>query len=154
MALPKYIVPQFIDVEDKIIGPITVRQFVLLLAGVLVLFLLWQFTSLVVLIFAGIIDMGIFGVLAFAKINGRPIHYFLLNFIQTMMRPRVRIWNREAYISQIREVKSGVKEKPKPIIRKEPLTGSRLSDLSLIVNTGGVYSGDEQLPAQTTPPKS
>ena len=133
MALPKYIVTQFIDVDDKIIGPITGRQFILILAGVLILFLLWQFTSLVTLIFRGIVDMGIFATLAFAKINGRPIHFFLLNFVQTMTRPRLRIWNREAYIMEVHEVESEVKEKPKPVIRKEPLTGSRLSDLTLIV---------------------
>ena len=29
----QFIVPQFIDVEDKIIGPVTTRQFVVLLAA-------------------------------------------------------------------------------------------------------------------------
>jgi len=147
MALQKYIVPQFIEVEDKIIGPITVRQFILLLGGCLILFLLYQFGSLLTLIAGGVIDMGIFATLAFAKINGRPIHFFLLNFIQTMIRPRLRIWNKEAFIREVKEeYVSEIKEKPKPIVRKEPLTGTRLSDLSLIVNTGGVYGGEETRP--------
>jgi len=142
MALPKYIVPQFIDVEDKIIGPITVRQFILLLAAFLIAFLLYRFGSLLVLIVGVVIDFGVFGTLAFVKINGRPIHFFLLNFIQTMKRPTLRVWNREAYIGKLHEKKIKVEEKPKPkFTPKEPLTGSRLSDLSLIVNTGGVYSG-------------
>jgi len=149
MALAKYIVPQFIDVEDKIIGPITVRQFILILAAFLIGFLLYRFGSLLSLIAGGIIDFGIFGTLAFAKINGRPIHFFLLNFAQTMLRPQMRIWNREAYIMQMHEkFKSEVKEKPKPsIARKEPVAGSRLSDLTLIVNTGGMYAGEVQSPS-------
>ncbi len=146
MALAKYIVPQFIDVEDKIIGPITVRQFILILAAFLIGFLLYRFGSLLSLIAGGIIDFGIFGTLAFAKINGRPIHFFLLNFVQTLLRPRLRIWNKEAYIMQMHEkVKSDIEEKPKlSIARKEPVTGSRLSDLTLIVNTGGMYAGEVQ----------
>ena len=31
--MQQFTVPQFIDVEDKIIGPITTRQFVIMLAG-------------------------------------------------------------------------------------------------------------------------
>jgi hypothetical protein len=146
MALQKYIVPQFIEVEDKIIGPITVRQFVLILVGCLILFLLWQFGGLLALIAGGIVDIGIFGSLAFVKINGRPIHFFLLNFIQTFKRPRLRVWDKESYVREVKEVKSEIKEKTVIIAKKAPLTGSRLSDLSLIVNTGGVFAGEEELP--------
>jgi len=144
MALQKYIVPQFIDVEDKIIGPITVRQFILLLTAFLIAFLLYRFGNLITLIAGAILDFGLFGALAFVKINGRPIHFFLLNFAQTMTRSRLRVWNKESFMSMVQEkYKSEVEEKPKPkAAAKEPLTGSRLSDLSLIVNTGGVYSGD------------
>ncbi|HUT22252.1 MAG TPA: PrgI family protein [Candidatus Bipolaricaulota bacterium] len=147
MALQKFLVPQFIDVEDKIIGPITVRQFVLLLVGVLFVFLLYQFGNLLTLIVGGVLVMAIFGALAFVKINGRPIHYFLLNFLQTMIRPRLRVWNREARLRAMKEIfVSDVKEEPKPAAAKAPITGSRLSDLSLIVNTGGMFAGDMEKP--------
>ncbi|MFZ5365222.1 MAG: PrgI family protein [Patescibacteria group bacterium] len=143
MAVQKYIVPQFIEVEDKIIGPITVRQFILLLVGGLIIFLLWQFGGLLALIAGGILDIAVFAGLAFVKINGRPIHFFLLNFIQTMKRPRLRIWNKEAYVSAVHEKKE-VEERPMTAKAPKPaITGSRLSDLSLVVNTGGVYQGEE-----------
>ena len=147
MALQKFIVPQFIEVEDKIIGPITVRQFILILTGGLIMFLLWQFGGLISLIAGGVIDIGIFGSLAFVKINGRPVHFFLLNFAQTMMRPRLRLWDKESYVREVQELyKSEIKEEKKVAIKKAPLTGSRLSDLSLVVNTGGMYAGEEELP--------
>ncbi|KKS92044.1 MAG: hypothetical protein UV69_C0039G0006, partial [Parcubacteria group bacterium GW2011_GWE2_43_12] len=31
--MQQFVVPQFIDVEDKIIGPITVRQFIIIMVG-------------------------------------------------------------------------------------------------------------------------
>ena len=34
----RFIVPQFIDAEDKILGPITVRQFIIMIVGGLLIF--------------------------------------------------------------------------------------------------------------------
>ena len=39
-------VPQFIDIEDKIIGPLTLKQFLFLVAGAGLLFVLWLFLNL------------------------------------------------------------------------------------------------------------
>jgi len=137
--MEQYPVPQFIDVEDKIIGPITTRQFVLLLIGGLIVFILYSILTFWAFVFGGLIDIAIFTSLAFVKINGRPVHFFLLNFIQTIKRPKLRVWNKEAYVRDVEVVKSEITEKTKKFVRKEPISGSRLDDLALTVNTGGVY---------------
>lgn len=143
--MEQFIVPQFIDVEDKILGPITTRQFVLMLVCILITFLLYKFFSFWTFVGLGALNIGVFAIFAFAKINGRPIHFFLLNFLQTQKRARLRVWNREAYVYAVKFV-SELKEEKKvasAIAPREPISGSRLSDLTLVINTGGVYGGDE-----------
>lgn len=81
--------------------------------------------------------------MAFARVNGRPVHFFLLNFLQTAKRAKLRIWNRESYVHLVREIESGIQEKKREIAKKAAISGSRLRDLAIVVNTGGVYQGEE-----------
>ena len=74
---------------------------------------------------------------AFLKINGRPFHYFLLNLIQTLRRPSLKIWNKEVYFDEIAKEKKT--PTPKYIPPKQHLSATRLSELSLVVDTGGAY---------------
>lgn len=143
--MQQFLVPQFIDVEDKIIGPITVRQFVLVIIAIVIAAIEYRLLSFVVFLPVGLITVGIAAILAFARVNGRPVHFFLLNFVQTIKRPFVRVWNKEAYVMGLIEVKSEIKEKAKIAEKKAPITGSRLQDLSLIINTGGVYQPEDQV---------
>ena len=67
----------------------------------------------------------------------------MLNFFQTFKRPKIRIWNKESYVKKVQEIKDekgGVVE-IKPL--KKSVSGSRLQDMALIINTGGVYKGED-----------
>jgi hypothetical protein len=141
--MQQFVIPQFIDVEDKIIGPITTRQFIILLVMSIVLFILYRLATFTFFLIFGVPFFGLSVTVAFVKVNGQPFHFFLLNLIQTLRRPGLRVWNKELSLDEVRgylkkeEVKVVV---PRPI--KEPLVATRLSELSLIVNTGGVYKGE------------
>ena len=139
----QFLVPQFIDVEDKIIGPITTRQFVMMLISLLLVFVFFKALAFVYFVVASVFTVALFAGLAFAKINGRPIHFFLLNFIQTIKRPDLRVWNRGSFVQIARFVESGVTEKAAVAYKKDPVSGSRLRDLTLIINTGGVYESED-----------
>ncbi len=136
-------VPQFIDVEDKIIGPITVRQFLILIVAGLIVLLEYKLSDMALFLVLGIPTLVIFGIIAFLKVNGMPFHFFFLNVIQTFKKPSLRVWSREINIS----VKKGKKNEEVVVKTKVPVkkvvTHSRLSDLSLIIDTGGVYRGEE-----------
>jgi hypothetical protein len=142
--MEQFLVPQFIDVEDKIIGPITTRQFVLILAAILLTFIFYKLLAFLYFVFVGFITLAIFAILAFAKVNGRPVHFFLLNFIQTTKRPGLRVWNRETYVRDVKKVEKG---KDEDVVveteQKEAVSGSHLRDLTLVINTGGVYDGEQ-----------
>ncbi len=142
--MSQFVVPQFIDVEDKILGPITTRQFAILMVDGLVMFIIYRILSLPWAILCDVLLLTSGIVLAFVRINGQPFHYFLLNVLQTWRRPGVRVWNKEMSDAEIIAL-SKVELPPPPPAKpyKEALTTSRLSELALVVNTGGVYQPED-----------
>lgn len=142
--MDQFTIPQFIDVEDKIFGPITTRQFVILLAAGLFLFISYKLADIALFLTLFVIVGGLAVVVAFVKINGQTFHYFLLNIIQTMRRPSRRLWQKR-YTDQ--ELKALAIAPKKEIIEAPPeipnLSYNRIRDLSLVVNTGGYYKYEE-----------
>lgn len=140
----QYVVPQFIDVEDKIFGPITARQFVILLAAGLIIFVAFKFADLALFIFILALVGSFALILAFVKINGQSFHYFVLNIIQTMRRPSLRVWNKVYDKSELARIQEEAKVVVPEVARAIPkLSYSRIRDLSLVVNTGGYYKPEE-----------
>ncbi len=92
----QYAVPQFTDVEDKLIGPLTLKQFLFLLAtGAIVLFF-YSLLKLSVFFFIFATPVALLGAaLSFAKFNGRPLYGYLPSFIYFVSRPQARIFKRE-----------------------------------------------------------
>ena len=137
-------VPQFIEAEDKIIGPITVRQFVIMFVGGMLVFAEFKTSDLSLFILFAIITSGITLTLAFVKVNGQSFHFFLIHVIQTIKRPSVRVWRKiphpHAVVTTL-TVKPTGKEDAHPEHLK--VGSKRLSELSLIVDTGGGYTSKE-----------
>lgn len=140
----QFVVPQFIDVESKIIGPITTRQFLILIITSFFIFVSYKLADFTLFLFFAVIFFSIGVIFAFVKINGQPFHYFLLNIIQTSKKPRLRIWYKQVTNE---EANIRMKEKPKErqiaFVPKKIMGSSHLSDLSLVVNTGGAYKGED-----------
>ncbi len=139
----RYVVPQFIDVEDKILGPLTVRQFLILLATALVMFVEYKLSDFGLFLAVSIPSFAIGGTFAFFRVNGQPFHFFLLNLLQTFRRPPLRSWDKEQSDAELLDI---IRKPPPPApparIRKEALASTKLTELSLVVNTGGVYNPD------------
>jgi len=142
--MSRYVVPQFIDVEDKILGPMTIRQFSIILLDALIMFIVFKLSSLGLMLLINLPLLAIGLVFAFMRVNGQPFHFFMLNVLQTRSRPNIRIWNKELSDAQLREyIKIEPPPPPAPKPYKEAPTTSRLSELALIVNTGGAYHSEE-----------
>lgn len=138
--MQQFVVPQFIDVEDKIFGPITTRQFLILLVAGGFLFIAFKLFDLALFAVITAIVGGFALVLAFVKINGQTFHYFLLNIAQTMRRPGLRIWNKQ-YVKEELEYlrKHGFAEEQEGKEQKKIVRRQHIRDLTLLVNTGGYY---------------
>ncbi len=143
----QFVVPQFLDVESKIIGPITARQFLIMLGVLLVEFVIYRvFLNLLFVLAFGVPVLAIGLAFAFAKVNGQPFHFIVLNFIQTFRKPHLRIWDKTLSDGDIRTFLQKPEEEVIPQkVRKAPLERSRLNELTLVVNTGGVYQSDEDV---------
>lgn len=140
VVMNQFTVPQFIDVEDKIIGPVTTRQFIIMLAVGLISFVLYKLLAFIPFVISAVVLLGVGATVAFVKINGQPFHFFLLNLLQTWRSPNLQIWDKELTQTQLKEYIKARGAPPKiEKPRKESLTTSRLSEISLTVDTGGVY---------------
>lgn len=142
-AMQQFTVPQFIDVEDKIIGPITTRQFIILLATAIIIAICYRIFDFSAFIVASVVLAAMSGSLAFFKINGRPFHFFILNLIQTLKRTRLRVWNNFGNVYEGAEMEqeaaAAVETSVAPQKRYET---SRLAELALTVDTRGWYKGE------------
>lgn len=92
----QYAVPQFVEVEDRVVGPLTLRQFGFLMGGGVIILILSGFFRGVALIAAGVVVMAIAAPLAFLKINGRPLPSVIGSAFQFATKPQKRLWNPKA----------------------------------------------------------
>ncbi len=90
-------VPQFTDVEDKLIGSLTIKQFGILFAVGVVVFLSYSATkSILVMIFVflllGLPALG----LALVPFNGRPMYTSVGKLFKFFTSPKLLIFHKEA----------------------------------------------------------
>lgn len=137
----QYKVPQDVQREDTIIGPITLKQLGILGAGGAVAYVIyvslvkvyyWQVWLPPVVIVAGITLA-----FAFLKVHSLPFHKFLMNFIEYHILPKQRVWIQGTgmpFISSFdRQKKAKKEEKPKIEEKKQ----KSLEELTSIVDTHG-----------------
>lgn len=138
-------VPQFIEAEDRILGPITARQFVILLVGAGLIYVAYKTSDLTLFIIMAILIGGSAATLAFYRVNGQPFHFFLLNIVRTVSRPSLRVWKKE--VRRVRHLKETKEEKETvapPLPDRPMVSRHRLADLALIVDTGGAYKDERR----------
>lgn len=87
-------VPQFIDVEDKIFGPFTFKQFIYLFGGAGGAFLAyaWIPTPLNLPIMA--LVAGVAAALTFYKVNNRPFAFIMEAAFRYLIGAKLYIWEK------------------------------------------------------------
>ena len=116
-------VPQFIEVEDTIFGPLTFKQFVYIAGGVGIALVAWKLLPL--LIAAPIIGVAIgFGVaLAFVKYNDQPFIVMLEHGFYYLIGSKLYLWDNRR--------KSAPQQIAEPIKLDRALGIPKLSDSKL-----------------------
>ena len=94
-------VPQNIDMEDKIVGPLTLTQFMELVFCCLVSYAIWRYGGTILAIAVGgpILLFGL--ALAFLKIQDQPFSRFALSLAQYVIRPKYRVWKKDPMLEKI-----------------------------------------------------
>jgi len=77
----KFQVPQFIQTETKIVGPLTLRQFLFVAGGVSMTAVAWILFNGILFAVIAIVILSFFGSLAFVKIDDQP----MLNYLAYML---------------------------------------------------------------------
>jgi PrgI family protein len=91
----RFEVPQFIEVEDKIVGPLTWRQFIYLAGGIGVLILFYFSLPFILFVLFGLPFGALAGFLAFHRVNNRPFSIFLESFVNYMRKGKLYLWRKE-----------------------------------------------------------
>lgn len=119
-------VPQFIEVEDKLFGPLTLKQFIYVAGGVgisIVIYYLMPIKFLAILLSIPFLVFSF--ALAFYKINSKPFIFTLEAAVSYWLRSKLYIW------------KKGIKKiepknaSPKEEVSIDSLIAPRLSDSKL-----------------------
>lgn len=123
-------IPQFIDKEDKIVGPLTAKQLGWLFSAGGIILVLWAFLDNSALIAAAIPIGIIFGALAFYRPNNQPLVKFIFSSIRYFTRPKMYVWKRIP--EPIRMPK-----KTTPMIiaaEKRELSGKKIEEISKLLD--------------------
>ena len=142
----QFVVPQFIDVENKIFGPISVRQFLILLTGGILIFIVYNFASFILFVILTLLIGGLSIVFAFVEVKGQKFHVFVLNLFQYAKKERMRIWDKRYTDSELNFLrKQYTHQEIEQERERKQAKKSRIRDLSLVVNTGGYYEKEEAI---------
>jgi len=133
--MAQYQVPQFIEVEDKIFGPLTLKQFIYLAGGGGLCLLMFSFLPLYLTVLLGIPVMALSGGLAFFNINGRPLIHAMEHAFGYFTGSKLYLWKQRQANPSTDSTGSPQATATKPINLPVPkLSESKLKDLSWSLN--------------------
>ncbi|HEY4486296.1 MAG TPA: PrgI family protein [Candidatus Paceibacterota bacterium] len=137
----RFQIPQFIEVEDKIFGPFTFKQFVYLAGGVGIVFVLYRALPLLLSIFL-IVPVVLFSLgLAFYKINDRPFILVVEASFKHFLRNKLYTWKKGAGTKK----QTVVTHSTETSALVPHLSESKLKDISWSLDVhDSIYAGQEK----------
>jgi len=111
--MPTAQVPQFIDLESKIIGPLSLRQFLFIAGGGGIIFGLSFVLRFGLWILVSLFIAALSLALAFVKINQQPLHKIIISALKFYWSPRLYTWKRSKKTRQLIQPTKPPIEQPK-----------------------------------------
>lgn len=90
----RFEVPQFIEIEDKIFGPLTWKQFVYVAGGGGLAAVLFFFTPFIIFVLLGAPIIALSFLLSFYPINNRPFATFLESAVKYFQGSKLYLWRK------------------------------------------------------------
>lgn len=90
----RYQVPQFVDIEDKIIGPLTLKQFLIYVAAVMLLAPIYLASDMSLFVTVAIPILGVAALFAHFKLHGRSLFAIIGHAGAFMLRGQLFLWRR------------------------------------------------------------
>lgn len=126
-------VPQFLDIEDKIFGPFTFREFVYLVGGAGLCFVFYKLWGLIVGAIPILIIAGFSLALTFYKPNNKPFINILESGFKYFTQNKLYIWKKRIEKKKSNKEEQTISSDANKIrMMKEggQLSGSKLRDLA------------------------
>jgi hypothetical protein len=103
----KFQVPQFIEVEDKIFGPLTIKQFVYVAGGAGLSYIIYNYVSrlsfiLAIILVAPVIAFAL--ALAFYKVNNRAFINVVESAFKYLFSNKLYIWKKRDRVPEHKAV--------------------------------------------------
>jgi hypothetical protein len=145
-------VPQFIETEDKLVGPMSLRQFVYVGTAAAISGLLLFILNLGLWIFVTGILGAVSVFLAFGKFNGRPITIFIKALFQNIWSPSVYVFKLRPEKPQTKAESPKIPTPPRTINISKPDFGG-IKNLWTRMNTSkaAIPHREKPLPSQIEP---
>ncbi len=154
----QYKVPQHVDIEDKVIGSLTIRQFIIILiaAGIILVLNFMLIGPLRMLFFILAFFIGGLALsIAFVKYGDQNLEVFLVSAVKTFTNPRKRVWKKEVAVpnQKAEPVKKTPQEEKGPTDTRIDITSARdnLEKLAEIIDSGGYAALSPEHKANLTP---
>lgn len=130
----EYQVPQFIEAEDKIIGPLTLKQFIYLAGGAGMCVVFFSYLPILVALLLSAPVAAFAAALAFYKINGKPFIQMVGAGFNYYVHSKLFLWKHEVP----KVPKSALTAAPHAV-HTPKLTRGKLSELawSLDISSAG-----------------
>ena len=132
-------VPQYIEIEDKIAGPLTAKQLLWMFGMGAVMLILWGILETGAFIMASIPVALIFCALAFYRPHGQPLIKFILWGISFAFQPKTYIWRRDYTKKNKTEKKpeASVDSFQKKKEKKEGILAENIADFARTLDSEG-----------------
>lgn len=123
------------DIEDKIFGPFTFRQFVYLAGGAGLCFILFKLLGFLLGAIPILLVAGFALALAFYRPNNKPFINMLESGFKYFMQNKLYIWKKRQAAERAKMIQAANAEKSEMVGKYEQrLSGERLRDLAWSLN--------------------
>ncbi|MFH1353861.1 MAG: PrgI family protein [bacterium] len=129
----RYQVPQFVDIQDRIIGPLTLKQFLFYMAAGMLLVPVYFLSDLGLFLSVAIPTVGVAAAFAHIHWRGQTFASLLSHGLRYFTGERMYLWRREAGAGSVHIAGSEYEEFTEAV----PITTSALDAVVQTLNTQG-----------------
>jgi hypothetical protein len=139
----QYQVPQFIEIEDKIFGPLTIKQFVYIAGGAGLCLIFFTLLPLYLTVVLSIPVMAFAAGLAFYQVNGRPLIVALEHAVNYLLGGKLYLWKQR----EAEPIKQAATPTAPAMLTVPKLSQSKLKDLAWSLNIKDKSQGPSEPPS-------
>ena len=139
--MPLFNVPQYIDVEDKIAGPLTGKQLLWMFGMGAALLILWNMLDQTTFLIVAFPVAALFVALAFYRPYNQPLITFIFSAASFIFHPKLYVWERTISKASKRQLSKNMKEEIK-ISEKKMFSATDVEALARTLDSEGAQRNE------------